>query len=218
MQLFDQHEQAYAKLNMTMAMSLEATLAACFRTVNHLMRTGNSDFQIELPYDKLAQVFLMDHQVQTAFVNVMYLLPRGRVQSELSKQLETIVNHWCNELLDAKTLIRLVYLIAPDLNFVPFARSVLFRQQSENQDHGQVHAALARFLVKFDRSLIDGMLDIEEWGAITTDEQCSAITTINKIILDMGNGELTANVRRAALAILFSSNEKYRTQVERDRG
>ena len=215
-QLFEQHEEAYAKLNMTVAMSLEESLAACIRAVNHLMRT--SDFQIQLPYEKLAQVFLMDSQVQTAFVNVLYLLPRGQVQLELNKQLDTIVNHWCSELLDAKTLIRLVYLLAADTNFVPFARSVLLRQsETDTNDYEPVHAALARFLCKFERPLIDGMLDIE-WGEVSNDEQCSAITTINKVVLGMDSGDLTANVRRAALAILFSPNEKYRTLVEHDFG
>ena len=172
--LFEQHEQAYSQLNMTLAMSLEDCLISCLRSVNHLMRT-QLNFNFDFPFDKLSQVFLMDSKVQTVYVDVMYLLPRSQVEEKLTNQIDSIVQHWCNELLEAKTLIRLIYLIPVNDDFVTFAHDVLFRATKDSTNYEPVHKALSRFLCKFERSKVD---DILSESITTNNETCSAVLTV----------------------------------------
>ena len=159
---------------MTLAMSLEDCLISCIRSVNHLMRT-QPNFNFDFPFDKMSQVFLMDSKVQTVYVDVMYLLQRSQVEGELIKQIDNIIQHWCNELLEAKTLIRLIYLLPINDDFVAFARDVLFRATEESTNYEPVHKALSRFLCKFDRSKVDDMLD--EISSVNN-ETCSAVMTV----------------------------------------
>lgn len=207
-ELFSLHQVAYSKLNMTLVMSLESSILSGLRALNHLMRI--TSMKAEFPLDRLAQVFVMDSAVQMAFVDILYLLPRDDIQERLAGQIDTVVQHWCNELLETATLVRLIYLVKVDEDFVNFARDILFRpianpEVDNNAPFQSVHDAFSRFLCRFDKDVVDDLLSEK----ITSfhPELLSAAITITNVILDKGN-YLTRNVIESSLAILFSENEK----------
>ena len=145
-----------------------------------------------------------------AFVDILYLLPRDEIQERLAGQIDTVVQHWCNELLETATLVRLIYLVKVDEDFVNFARDILFRPMAnpeldKNAPFQSVHDAFSRFLCRFDKDVVDELLS-EEITSFTPELLSAAITIIN-IVLDKGN-VLTRNVTESSLAILFSEDEK----------